>query len=272
MAASGTVLTASRLTRHPWRVTSRDLAPWIAGLGILVLWEVGVSAKLPYFVPRPSGILAALPTVVSKESFWQEALSSCGAIVAGTLIGGVLGAVLGLIMGRVREVGWLFAPLIRTLYAMPLIALVPIMVLWLGYTEKARLVTIVIAVFLPVVVTTSDGARSVPGEFLDVGRTFGARSLQVWFGIALPASLPQILAGMDIGIGRAITNGAAVEVLGSVSGLGYQLFALSQMLRDNVSFVYVIALTVFAIASRTGIRALSRRLAPWYRPRELGAA
>jgi len=64
----------------------------------------------------------------------------------------------------------------------------------------------------------------------------------------------------------------AVEVLGSVSGLGYQLFAQSQMLRDNVSFVYVIALTVFAIASRTGIRALSRRLAPWYRPRELGAA
>jgi len=147
VAANGTVLTVSRLTRRPWRATSRDLAPVIAGLAILVVWEVGVRAKLPYFVPRPSGIIAALPSVVSKESFWLDALSSCGAIVAGTLIGSVLGAVLGLIMGRVREVGWLFAPLIRTLYSMPLIALVPIMVLWLGYTEKARLVIIVIAVF-----------------------------------------------------------------------------------------------------------------------------
>src|SRR5207253_1754188 len=118
---------------------------------------------------------------------------------------------------------------------MPLIALVPIMVLWMGYTQTARLVAIVIAVILPVAVSTSDGARLLPREFLDVGRVFGARPHQVWFGIALPAALPQLLAGVDIGLGRAFTNGVAVEVLASVSGLGYQLFDEAQRLRDEGS-------------------------------------
>ena len=249
-------------------INGRSFWPLASGLSILLFWEVVVRTRFPAFVPRPSGIIAAIPSVVSTPLFWSDALSTCLAIIEGMVIGTVAGAVLGLIMGRVREVGWLFAPLIRGLYSMPLIALVPIMVLWLGYSDTARLVTIVIAVLLPVAVTTSDGARSVPREFLDVGKTFGAKAHQVWFGIALPASLPQILAGMDIGMGRAVTNGVAVEVLASVAGLGYQLFDESQSLRDQVSFVYVVALAIFAIASRTGIRMLSRRLAPWYRPGE----
>src|SRR5207253_10059911 len=106
---------------------------------------------------------------------------------------------------------------------MPLIALVPIMVLWMGYTQTARLVAIVIAVILPVAVSTSDGARLLAGEFLDVGKVFGARPHQVWFGIALPAALPQLLAGVDIGLGRAFTNGVARAVVAGVSGRGYEI-------------------------------------------------
>ena len=245
--------------------------PVATGVALAVVWEVGTRARLPAYVPRPTGIIAAFPSVVTTPLFWTDALSTCSAIVEGVVIGTVVGAVLGLVMGRVREVGWLLAPLIRSLYAMPLIALVPIMVLWLGYTQTARLVAIVIAVLLPVAVSATDGARLLPSDFLDVGKVFGARPHQVWFGIALPAALPQLLAGVDIGIGRAFTNGVAVEVLASVSGLGYQLFDEAQSLRDEVSFVYVIALAVFAIAARTGVRMLSRRLAPWYRPREPAA-
>jgi ABC-type nitrate/sulfonate/bicarbonate transport system permease component len=244
------------------------LWPVATGLALTLVWELGARARLPAYVPRPSGIIAAFPSVVTTSLFWTDALSTCSAIVEGVVVGTVVGAVLGLVMGRVREVGWLLAPLVRSLYSMPLIALVPIMVLWMGYTETARLVAIAIAVVLPVAVSTSDGARLLPPEFLDVGKVFRARPHQVWFGIALPAALPQLLAGVDIGIGRAFTNGVAVEVLASVSGLGYQLFDEAQSLRDEVSFVYVIALAVFAIAARTGVRMLSRRLAPWYRPRE----
>lgn len=272
MAIDDRGLRPARPLESGLRVGGRALWPVAVGLGLVLLWELGVRARLPYYVARPTGIIAAFPSVVTTPEFWSDALSTCSAIVEGVVIGTVVGAVLGLAMGRVREVRWLMAPLVRGLYAMPLIALVPIMVLWLGYTQTARLVTIVLAVALPVMVSTADGARVLPGEFLDVGRMFGARAHQVWFGIALPAALPQLLAGVDIGIGRAFTNGMAVEVLASVNGLGYQLFAESQSLRDQVSFVYVIALAVFAIAGRSGVRALSRKLAPWYRPREQASA
>ena len=142
-------------------------------------------------MPRPSGIVAAFPSVVTLPSFWAEALSTCSAIVEGAVVGTVVGAVLGLVMGRVREVGWLLAPVVRSLYSMPLIALVPIMVLWMGYTETARLVAIAIAVVLPVAVSTSDGARLLPGEFLDVGKVFGARPASAYVEVAVTADSVQ---------------------------------------------------------------------------------
>jgi len=264
-------LTLARAVDGVPSIGGRALWPVVTGLALVAVWELGARTRLPAYVARPSGIVAALPWVVTTRLFWADALSTCSAIVEGVVVGTFVGAVLGLVMGRVREVGWLLAPLVRSLYSMPLIALVPIMVLWLGYTQTARLVAIVVAVLLPVAVSTSDGARLLSPDFLDVGKVFGARPHQVWFGIALPAALPQLLAGVDIGIGRAFTNGVAVEVLASVTGLGYQLFDEAQSLRDAVSFVYVIALAVFAIAARTGVRTLSRRLAPWYRPREPSA-
>ncbi|MGH7860988.1 MAG: ABC transporter permease [Candidatus Dormibacteraceae bacterium] len=241
--------------------------PVFTGIILLLLWEVGVRSKLPAYVARPSTIAAAIPSVVVTGSFWSDMLSTCGAIVEGVAIGSVAGAVLGLLMGRVREVGWFFTPYIRGLYSLPLIALIPVLVLVVGYNDKTRMVVIILSAFLPVAMTTADGARAVSKSFLDVGRTFGAKPYQVWFGIAFPASLPHILAGIDIALGRAFTSAVAVEVLASVPGLGYTLYADAQSLHDDVSFVYVVALAAFAILVRTGVRSMSGRLAPWYRPR-----
>src|SRR5205085_614130 len=158
-------LTLARAVGGVPSLGSHALWPVGTGLALALLWELGARTRLPAYVPRPSGIAAAFPSVVTRPLFWADALSTCSSIVEGAVVGTVVGAVLGLVMGRVREVGWLLAPVVRSLYSMPLIALVPIMVLWMGYTETARLVAIVIAVVLPVAVSTSDGARLLPGEF-----------------------------------------------------------------------------------------------------------
>ena len=125
-----------------WRKSASTAASEPASAAV---WELAARFRLPAYVPRPTGVVAAFPSVVTTSLFWADALSTCSAIVEGVVVGTVVGAVLGLVMGRVREVGWLLAPLVRSLYSMPLIALVPIMVLWLGYTQTARLVAIVVA-------------------------------------------------------------------------------------------------------------------------------
>jgi len=264
-------LTASALPRPDRGERSRRLLPVLTGFLLLLLWELGVKAKLPAYVATPTTILSAIPSVITTGGFWSDVESTCGAIVEGVAIGSVAGAAVGLVMGRVREVGWFLTPYIRGLYALPLIALVPVLVLLVGYNDTTRLVVVILSAFLPVAVTTSDGARAVRKEYLDVGRAFGARSHQVWFGIALPSSLPHIMAGIDIGLGRAFTSAVAVEVLASVNGLGYTLYADSQSLHDSASFVNVVALAIFAVGVRFGVRVLSRSFAPWYQPKEVVA-
>lgn len=252
--------------RRAVSIRGRRLLPILTGLVFIAIWEVGVKLRLPAFVARPSTILEAAPSVVTTTQFWSDLVSTGGALIEGVALGSVAGALLGLLMGRVREVNWFFTPYIRGLYSLPLIALIPVLVLVVGYTDTTRMVVIVLSAFLPVAVTTADGARAIPKEFLEVGRTFGARAHQVWFGIALPASLPHILAGVDIGFGRAFTSAVAVEILASIPGLGYSLYAESQSLHDAESFVNVVALAIFAILLRLVVRSSSRRLAPWYRP------
>ena len=255
-----------RLAGLPARFLTRErLAPVVSGLVILAVWEIYVKAALPDFVATPIGILLAIPSTMGTEEFWSDFAATLGSIVEGVAIGSIAGIVIGVAMGRVREINWFLSTYIRALYALPLIALVPIVILWVGFQPAARLVIVIISAFLPVVAATADGTRAVSKEYLDVGKMFGARMHHVWFGIALPTAMPHIVAGIENAFARGITNAIAVEVLASVNGMGMSVFTKSNELNENASLVYVVCLAVFAV----GVRALMIRfrhwLAPWYR-------
>jgi len=245
-------------------LTRERIAPFIAGAVLLTIWEIYVRSHLPDFVARPSGILIAIPETIANMAFWSSALASFGSIAKGVAIGSVAGILIGVAMGRVREVNWFLSTYIRALYALPLIALVPIVILWVGYQPQARLIIVVISAFLPVAVTTADGTRAIAKEYLDVGRMFGARMHHVWFGIALPTAMPHIVAGIEMGFARGITNAIAVEVLASIQGMGMTVFEKSAQLNENASFVYVLALAIFAVSIRALMIRARHRLAPWY--------
>ena len=267
MAAYGSGLSASGAGRpgslQRW-LTRERIAPVVAGGIILVIWEIYVRTQLPDFVATPTGIVMALPATLAAARFWSDALASLGSIVEGVAIGSIAGILVGVAMGRMRELGWFLSTYIRALYALPLIALVPIVILWVGYQPEARLTIVVISAFLPVAVTTADGTRAIPKEYLDVGQMFGARTHQVWFGIALPTALPHIVAGIELGFARGITNAIAVEVLASVRGMGMSVFEKSAQLNENASLVYVLVLAIFAVSVRALMIRARHQLAPWY--------
>ena len=245
-------------------LTRERVAPVAAGLAILLVWEVYVRMALPDFVARPSGIAMAIPSTVATAEFWSDVAASLGSILEGMVIGSIAGILIGVAMGRVREFNWFLSTYIRALYALPLIALVPIVILWVGYQPAARLVIVVISALLPVAATTADGTRAIPKEYLDVGKMFGARTYNVWFGIALPTAMPHIVAGIELGFARAITNAIAVEVLASVPGMGMSVFTKSNELNENASLVYVLCLAIFAVGIRSLMIRFRHWLAPWY--------
>ena len=245
-------------------LTRERMAPAVAGFVLLAIWEVWVRSTLPDFVATPIGIVIAIPSTISSHAFWLDVFESLSSITQGVAIGSAAGILVGVAMGRVREVDWFLSTYIRALYALPLIALVPIVILWVGYQPAARLIIVIISTFLPVAVTTADGTRAIPKDYLDVGKMFGARMHHVWFGIALPSALPHIVAGIELGFARGITNAIAVEVLASVNGMGMSVFTKSNELNENASFVYVLCLAIFAVGVRSLMIRFRHWLAPWY--------
>jgi len=256
--------TARTGLRWPRFATRERMAPVVAGVVFLIIWEIWVRLTLPDFVARPSGIILAIPSTIASLEFWQDVGATLGAILEGVIIGSVGGVLVGVAMGRVREINWFLSSYIRALYALPLVALVPIVILWVGYQPAARLIIVAISVFLPVAVTTADGTRAISKDYLDVGKMFGARTHQVWFGIALPSALPFIVAGIELGLARGITNAIAVEVLASVNGMGMSVFTKSNELNENGSLVYVLCLAIFAVGVRSLMIRARHWLAPWY--------
>ena len=265
IAAAPSPISARRAGIMKRWLTREHVAPVIAGLAILAFWQFYVGHYLPDFVARPSGIILAIPETVMHEEFWRDLRVTLSAILQGAAIGTVAGILIGVAMGRMREINWFLSTYIRSLYALPLIALVPIVILWVGYQPAARLVIVVISVFLPVAVTTADGTRAISKDYLDVGKMFGARTHQIWFGIALPSAMPHIVAGIELGFARGITNAIAVEVLASVPGMGMSVFTKSNELNENASLVYVMCLAIFAVLARALMSSLRKWLAPWYR-------
>ena len=236
----------------------------LAGLLLLVLWEVAARYLGSDFVARPTGVIAAAPEVFATETFWQNAWETVGSVIAGVLIGAVAGMILGLAMGRIRLVRWFFTSYVSALYTLPMVAVVPLMTIWLGYTSETRLVAVALSAFLPIVVTTADGSRAIPKEFLDVARTFRAKMHHIWFGIALLNAIPYLIAGLQLAIARALVTAVAVEFLAGVPGLGFSILQQTRSFQQNQAFVGVILLTVFVVGTRAVLTLARRRFLPWY--------
>jgi ABC-type nitrate/sulfonate/bicarbonate transport system permease component len=228
------------------------------------VWEAGARLLGAGFIARPTAVVVAMPEVFATEVFWQNAWETVGAVIYGVFIGAVVGLLLGLAMGRIQVVRLFFTPYVSALYTLPMVAVVPLMTIWFGYSSQTRLVAVALSAFLPIVVTTADGSRAIPKEYLDVARTFRAKWHNVWFGIALRNAIPYLIAGLQLAIARALVTAVAVEFLAGVPGLGYWILMLARSFQQNEAFVGVILLTLFVVCMRALLTLARRRFLPWY--------
>ncbi|HVO16877.1 MAG TPA: ABC transporter permease [Alphaproteobacteria bacterium] len=263
MTAAATALAAAR---PRLRLPGGDLAIKIlAGVIIAVLWQVLVGAFAPAYVAKPIGIVAAIPDVVTSAQFLEAAWSTLWAVARGLAVAIVVGTVVGLAMGRLRTVDRAFGFYVSGLYAMPMVAVLPLVTLWFGYTDGARMATIVFAAVLSIALNVADGARSVPPEHVEVARSYRARWYHIWFGVTLPAALPYLLAGIRLAAGRALIAAIVSEFFISLSGLGFYILFNSRTFHHDAAFVAVLLLALFGIGIEIVLTWTTRRFMPWYR-------
>jgi ABC-type nitrate/sulfonate/bicarbonate transport system permease component len=237
----------------------------LAGLVLLALWEVLVRALAPPYVAKPIGIAMAIPRVLSSPPFLDAAASTLLAVAQGLAIALALGIVVGLSMGRSIVVERTLRFYVNGLYAMPMVAILPLVTMWFGYTEQARLATIVFAAFFSIAINAADGARAVPPDYLEVARSYRAGWRHIWIGIALPASLPYLLAGIRLAAGRALIGAVVAEFFIAIDGLGYYILFNSRTFNHDAAFVAVLLLAAFGISIELLMNWTTRRFMPWYR-------
>lgn len=256
-----------------WRpfVGSDALVRIFAGCLILLAWEVIVRVAAPPFVAKPSQIALVFPTVITSAQFWSDTGMTLRAVFEGLAIAFVTGIVFGIAMGRIRVFDRLFEIYVSGFFAMPMVAILPLLSLWFGYTSSARLATVVFAAFFSIVVNVADGARSVPNEFIEVSRSFRGGAFSRIFDVILPASVPYLLAGLRLAAGRALVGAVVAEYFTAIPGLGYYIVYQARTFHHNEAFVAVIALAAAGVLFEWALQQATTRFLPWYRRGDRGA-
>ena len=254
-----------------WLTGSRLRLKVLAGVLILLVWHFGVTAFAPPFVAKPLNVLAVFPSVIVEQSFIDASLNTLFAVFQGLMIALVAGTLVGVAMGRVKVFDRLLNFYVNGFYAMPMIAMLPLLTIWFGYEDSARLATVVFAGFFSIAINARDGARSVPPEYLEVGHAYRATQMNIWFEITLFSSLPYLIAGFRLAAGRALVGAVLAELFVSLPGLGMYVLAHARSFAHNEAVVGVIMLAAFGLAFEATMNWVMRRYFPWYR-RDVGAA
>ncbi len=248
-----------------WLVGSRLRVKIFAGLLILVFWHVTVSAFAPAFVAKPLNVIAVFPSVIVEREFIEASLDTLLAVFQGLMIALVSGTLVGVAMGRVKVFDRLLTFYVNGFYTMPMIAVLPLLTIWFGYEENARIATVVFAGFFSIAINARDGARAVPPEYLEVGQAYRAKRHHIWFEITLFSSLPYLIAGFRLAAGRALVGAVLAEFFVSLPGLGMYILAHARSFAHNEAVVGVCMLAAFGLGFEATMNWVMRRYFPWYR-------
>ena len=251
--------------RKASQLTDTIVPRLIAGLVILLAWELIVRAFAPAYVAKPTTVLLAIPRVIVDPAFLTATGQTLAAVAEGLAIALVAGTVIGLLMGRSAGFERAMRHYINGFYAMPMIVVLPLFSLWFGYSGSARIATIIFAAIFSIIINVADGARSVPRDYLEVARSFRSKRLSTLMEIVLPSSVPYLLAGVRLAAGRALIGAVVAEFFLSVGGLGYYILYNSRSYHHNEAFVGVLLLAAFGVGFELMVNWSTRRFLPWYR-------
>jgi ABC-type nitrate/sulfonate/bicarbonate transport system permease component len=244
------------------------LALNVTGLAVfLALWEIAprlIPGTNTMLFPPPSAVAeAAWPMVTSGELIENIGVSLARAFV-GFVLASILAVLIGIATARLRVIRDLSEPLLHAFRSIPVIALVPLSVLWFGIGETSKIALIVCGAFFPVWISTSIGVRDVPIAYLRSAACLGAGSLQTMFLVVLPAALPMILAGLRQAIAISLIVLVAAELSGATLGVAHMMSLGYQLFKVDVMFIGLFILGALGfILDRLFVSAM-KRLFPWY--------
>ena len=242
-----------------------NLAITVASItAVLAVWEVFGRQVDPLFASYPTQVASSFWSLLTSGELLPACWASLKALLVGYVLAVAVGVAIGLLTGASRVAQAALGIYVTAGFSTPMVALVPLFVLWfgLGFTAKVAMV-FTMAVF-PVIINTADGVRSIPGTWLEVGRAFAASRLTIVRTIIIPAAVPAMMTGLRIAIGRAVVGVVVAEFFTAIGGLGGIIITAGNNFDPSTMFVPIIILMLAGVGLTYLVGMVERRAATWH--------
>ena len=247
------------------RTRLHGITPWIVPLLVIAGWEAAsrsgwLSTRI---LPEPLAVAQAFWSLLKSGELVHDVAISSGRALAGLAIGGGLGLALGLLTGTFRTAETLLDTTLQMVRNVPPLALIPLVILWFGIDESAKLFLVAIGVFFPIYLNTYHGIRSVDAGLIEMARSYGLRGWPLYREVILPGALPSILVGLRFSLGLMWVLLIVAETISAQSGIGYMTMNAREFLQTDVVLVGVLLYAFLGKLADLIARGLERRFLRW---------
>jgi ABC-type nitrate/sulfonate/bicarbonate transport system permease component len=234
-------------------------------IGFLLLWQLVSSLEWinPLLFPPPTKVLAALWTWIQSGEFFIDIGTSFWRMLVGYCIGAIIGIFLGITMGRVLWLDRMLGPILQLFRPLPPVAIIPLIIVWLGIEDKAKIFSIAFGVFFPIWINTYLGAHSIPKNYIWSAQLLTRSTIRKFFKIMIPAAMPSIIAGLRTAIPLAFIMVYVSEIAGSSSGLGYRIDVSHLAYRIDSMMAALLVLASAGFLTDYLFTMLIKKLYPW---------
>ena len=260
----------SEARRKSWREGLEPywqrLLPWLLPLGLLVVWELAsVSGWLSGRVlPEPRAVAVAFWGLLVSGELGHHVAISTGRALGGLAVGGGLGLLLGLLTGTFRSAETVLDTSLQMLRNIPALALIPLVILWFGIDESAKLFLVSVGVFFPIYLNTFHGIRAVDPGLIEMARSYGLSGWSLYKEVILPGALPSILVGLRFSLGLMWVLLIVAETISAQAGIGYLTMNAREFLQTDVVLVGILIYALLGKLADLLARGLERWWLRWH--------
>jgi NitT/TauT family transport system permease protein len=244
-------------------VNNRFGANMLSILSLAVLWELAGRMLDSVLIPPLSQIGAAWWKLLASGKLLSNLTTSLTTLAAGFFLAVLIGIVVGVLMGRFRAVEHLLDLYVNALMSAPMTAFVPVLILWFGLGVQSRIAVVFLFAVFVIIINTMTGVKQVDRVFVEMARSFGARERDVFFKIILPAAMPAIMAGVRLGIGRAVKGMVTAEMLLTLTGIGAMIMQYGSSFATDSLFAVILTILMIAMITMKVAQWVDQRLTGW---------
>ncbi|MFZ6757097.1 aliphatic sulfonate ABC transporter permease SsuC [Undibacterium sp. Ji50W] len=242
------------------------LLPWALPLALILVWQI--AAQTGYLssriLPEPLAVARAFWTLGVSGEIWIHAKTSLWRAISGFAVGGGLGLLLGLLTGSFRFAETLLDTTLQMIRNIPALALIPLVILWFGIDESAKLFLVSVGVFFPVYLNTFHGIRTVDKGLIEMAQSYGLSGWALYRDVILPGALPSILVGVRFSLGLVWVLLIVAETISAQAGIGYMTMNAREFLQTDVVLVGILLYALLGKLADVLSRVLEHYCLRWH--------